>query len=118
MTYSRGESSPDLPYQSRSHNVFTPSISVTPMRFRACLSCWFCDRMLTSLPAHRNRVASILIIAAGTMYYTWVKSVETAPPPPRAPPADDVEASAAALLNDMDDHDQVIDMQEKKATPP
>ena len=52
------------------------------------------------------------------MYYTWVKSVETAPPPPRAPPADDVEASAAALLNDMDDHDQVIDMQEKKATPP
>ncbi|THH04130.1 hypothetical protein EW146_g10257 [Bondarzewia mesenterica] len=30
-----------------------------------------------------NRVASILTILIGTMYYTWVKSAETAKPPPR-----------------------------------
>ncbi|RPD55920.1 hypothetical protein L226DRAFT_528539 [Lentinus tigrinus ALCF2SS1-7] len=77
------------------------------------LGVWLFNDLLT-----RNRVASILIIAAGTMYYTWVKSVETAPPPPRTSPTDDVEASAGALLNDMDNHDQYIDMQEKKAPPP
>lgn len=67
----------------------------------------------------RNRVASILIIAAGTMYYTWAKSVESAPPPQRAAPApqDDIEAGAATgLLHDTDD--EVYDMQEKKASPP
>ncbi|KAI0756815.1 hypothetical protein C8Q80DRAFT_1091621 [Daedaleopsis nitida] len=55
----------------------------------------------------RNRIASILVIAAGTMYYTWVKSQESAPSPPRAAPVpqDDIEANA-------------IDMQEKKAPPP
>ncbi|RDX51065.1 hypothetical protein OH76DRAFT_1401836 [Lentinus brumalis] len=74
------------------------------------LGAWLFNDLLT-----RNRVGSILIIAAGTMFYTWVKSVETAPPPPRAAPKDDVEAG---LLTDMDLHDQVVDMQEKKAPPP
>ena len=67
----------------------------------------------------RNRVASILIIAAGTMYYTWVKHIESAPAPQRpAPgPQDDVEARAG-LLHDPEVNDEVYDMQEKKAPPP
>ena len=48
---------------------------------------------------HSNRAASILIIAAGTMYYTWVKSVESAQPRPSVPPRDpiDLEKAESAL---------------------
>ena len=65
-------------------------------------------------------MASILVIAAGTMYYTWVKSIESAPSPPRPAPApqDDIEASAAGLLHNMEIEDEVYDMQEKKHSPP
>ncbi|KAI0715411.1 hypothetical protein C8Q76DRAFT_730628 [Earliella scabrosa] len=78
------------------------------------LGVWLFSDLLT-----RNRVASILIIAAGTMYYTWVKHVESAPAPQRpAPgPLDDVEARAG-LLHDPEVNDEVYDMQEKKAPPP
>ncbi|KAI6031479.1 hypothetical protein BKA83DRAFT_4200922 [Pisolithus microcarpus] len=40
---------------------------------------------------YRNRAASILLILLGTMYYTWIKSAETAGPPASRRP-NDVEA--------------------------
>lgn len=45
--------------------------------------------------ATRNRAASILVITLGTVYYTWVKAVETAP---RAQPRDkDIEANSSLM---------------------
>ena len=72
----------------------------------------------TDRPIRRHRVASILIIAAGTVFYTWVKSIEAASAPPRPPvvPKDDVEAGAGAPLNRIDE--EVFDMQEKKGAHP
>ncbi|EJF66869.1 hypothetical protein DICSQDRAFT_164710 [Dichomitus squalens LYAD-421 SS1] len=74
------------------------------------LGVWLFNDLLST-----NRVASILVIAAGTMYYTWVKSVETAPPPPS--PRDDVEASAANRLNRIGE-DEMVDMQAEKKSHP
>ncbi|EIW64279.1 uncharacterized protein TRAVEDRAFT_68127 [Trametes versicolor FP-101664 SS1] len=62
-----------------------------------------------------NRAISILVIAVGTMYYTWVKSVEAAPAPARAAPAipkDDVEASAGIQLDEIEG--EVHDWQDEK----
>lgn len=43
----------------------------------------------------RNRAASILVITLGTVYYTWVKAVETAP---RHQPRDkDIEANSSLM---------------------
>lgn len=64
---------------------------------------------------HRNRAISILVIAVGTMYYTWVKSVEAAPAPARVAPAipkDDVEASAGIPLDEIEG--EVHDWQDEK----
>lgn len=44
----------------------------------------------------RNRAASILIIALGTMYYTWAKSAESAPPKQPVHPTD-IEKAQNAL---------------------
>ena len=46
-----------------------------------------------------NRALSILIIALGTMYYTWVKSAEAAQPRAAVPPRDpvDLEKAESAL---------------------
>ena len=63
----------------------------------------------------RNRAISILLIAAGTMFYTWVKSIEGAPAPARSPPdlaKDDVEARAAIRMNQIDE--EVHDWQDEK----
>ncbi|KAJ3482438.1 hypothetical protein NLI96_g6981 [Meripilus lineatus] len=50
----------------------------------------------------RNRALSILVIALGTMYYTWVKSVENASAPrmpaPR-PTVSDIESGSLRKLN-------------------
>ena len=63
----------------------------------------------------RHRLASILIIAAGTVYYTWVKSIEAAnaPPRPASAPKNDIEAARPLAQID----EEVYDMQEKKARP-
>ncbi|EIM92216.1 uncharacterized protein STEHIDRAFT_89058 [Stereum hirsutum FP-91666 SS1] len=48
-----------------------------------------------------NRVASIFTILGGTMYYTWVKSVESAPiAPPPSPRDVDLEAMRTSERND------------------
>ncbi|EKM61319.1 uncharacterized protein PHACADRAFT_247851 [Phanerochaete carnosa HHB-10118-sp] len=58
------------------------------------LGVWLFNDLFTS-----NRALSILIIALGTMYYTWVKSVESAPPRSSVPPRDpvDLEKAESAL---------------------
>ncbi|GJE85811.1 nucleotide-sugar transporter-like protein [Phanerochaete sordida] len=58
------------------------------------LGVWLFSDLLTS-----NRAASILIIALGTMYYTWVRSVDSASPRPSVPPRDpvDLEKAESAL---------------------
>lgn len=59
------------------------------------LGVWLFNDLLTS-----NRALSILIIALGTMYYTWVKSVDAAQNSrPSAPPRDaiDLEKAESAL---------------------
>lgn len=43
----------------------------------------------------RNRAASILVITLGTVYYTWVKAVETAPRP--QPRDKDIEANSSLM---------------------
>ncbi|KAI1789817.1 hypothetical protein LXA43DRAFT_551189 [Ganoderma leucocontextum] len=77
------------------------------------LGVWLFSDLLST-----NRAGSILVIAAGTMFYTWVKSVETAPPPPSARsvrvPSDDVEAAAAERLNRIEEGEEVFDMQAEK----
>lgn len=50
------------------------------------LGVWLFNDILSS-----NRAASILLILLGTMYYTWIKSAETAGPPASRRP-NDVEA--------------------------
>ncbi|KAE9398472.1 hypothetical protein BT96DRAFT_1020128 [Gymnopus androsaceus JB14] len=54
------------------------------------LGVWIFNDILTV-----NRVSSILVILGGTMYYTWVKSLEFKPPPSQ--PAHDLEAAALSL---------------------
>ena len=87
--------------------------SLIPLRFCAYLLTRDC--VLNSGFSHR--VGSILTIAAGTVFYTWVKSIEAAASPQRpAPvPKDDIEASAAQPLNREDG--EVFDMQENKSHP-
>ncbi|KAI0361415.1 hypothetical protein OH77DRAFT_1392280 [Trametes cingulata] len=66
-----------------------------------------------------NRAISILVIAVGTMYYTWVKSVETAPAPTRpAPlaPKDDIEANGGIRLAQIEE--EVHDWQDEKRRHP
>ncbi|GBE77768.1 Uncharacterized transporter [Sparassis crispa] len=62
------------------------------------LGVWLFGDLLTA-----NRATSILVIATGTVYYTWIKSVESAQAPRAAPPRDDVEA--AKLEPDVVVHD-------------
>ena len=73
--------------------------------------------ILTYVLTHndRHRLASILIIAAGTVNYTWVKSTEAAnaPPRPASAPKNDIEAARPLAQID----EEVYDMQEKKARP-
>ncbi|KAG6334540.1 hypothetical protein ID866_4556 [Astraeus odoratus] len=58
--------------------------SATRTVIQTMLGVWLFHDILTV-----NRAVSILLILVGTMYYTWVKSTETAPPPKRQ---HDVEA--------------------------
>jgi GDP-fucose transporter C1 len=53
------------------------------------LGVWLFSDILTT-----NRASSIFVILLGTMYYTWVKSQESAPPP--KPSTQDVEAQEIA----------------------
>ncbi|KAI0654230.1 hypothetical protein C8Q70DRAFT_534923 [Cubamyces menziesii] len=74
------------------------------------LGVWLFNDLFTA-----NRAISILLIAAGTMFYTWVKSIEGAPAPARPPPdvaKDDVEARAAIRMNQIDE--EVHDWQDEK----
>ncbi|KAH9857997.1 hypothetical protein C2E23DRAFT_718373 [Lenzites betulinus] len=78
------------------------------------LGVWIFRDLLTA-----NRAISILVIAVGTMYYTWVKSVETAPaaPRPAAPiPKDDIEANGGVQLEQIEG--EVHDWQDEKRTHP
>ncbi|KAH9944222.1 uncharacterized protein BXZ73DRAFT_73791 [Epithele typhae] len=75
------------------------------------LGVWIFDDILTT-----HRVGSILIIAAGTVYYTWTKSIEAAmaAPPKHMPlPTDDVEANAGGLTSLTEENEEAYDMQEK-----
>lgn len=60
----------------------------------------------------RNRATSILVILLGTMYYTWVKSQESAQPPRPSPsaPREDLESGLQKDIPNV----QVVDLQEKK----
>ncbi|KAI0785041.1 hypothetical protein C8Q75DRAFT_723499 [Abortiporus biennis] len=69
------------------------------------LGVWIFGDLLTT-----NRALSILVIAAGTMYYTWVKSVESAPRP--APPREDIEASP--IKKTRDEIDVIWEVEEEK----
>ena len=64
----------------------------SPIYFRGSLA-------NASFSTRSNRAASILIIALGTMYYTWAKSAESAQPRPGVPPRDpvDLEKAESAL---------------------
>jgi len=68
------------------------------------LGVWLFNDLLTT-----NRAFSILVIAAGTVYYMWVKSVESAQPPRPSPPRDDIEAGKplVAGAEDMEDEKPV-----------
>ena len=66
---------------------------------------------------------SILVILFGTMYYTWVKSRESAQPPRPSPSTnarqDDLEAGTGPGFTSKEDLDgvpsvQTVDWQEKK----
>ncbi|PFH49813.1 hypothetical protein AMATHDRAFT_62466 [Amanita thiersii Skay4041] len=57
-----------------------------------------------------NRSMSIFVILLGTMYYTWVKSSETASKPPRV----DVESVPLTSKNENEVEDEVTDWQEPK----
>ncbi|KIP02085.1 hypothetical protein PHLGIDRAFT_38047 [Phlebiopsis gigantea 11061_1 CR5-6] len=64
------------------------------------LGVWLFNDLFTS-----NRALSILIIALGTMYYTWVKSTESAQPRPAVAPRDpvDLEKAESALAKHASD---------------
>jgi len=76
------------------------------------LGVWIFSDLLTA-----NRALSIVVILIGTMYYTWVKSVESAPAPPAAaalrPIPKDVEASPTK--DQGEDDDVLWDAGEKRA---
>ncbi|KAI0673326.1 hypothetical protein C8Q78DRAFT_1076347 [Trametes maxima] len=78
------------------------------------LGVWLFQEVLTA-----NRAVSILVIAVGTMYYTWVKSGEAAPAPARsaaAPPKDDIEANGGISLDEIEG--EVHDWQDEKRKHP
>ncbi|KAH7927277.1 hypothetical protein BV22DRAFT_1032028 [Leucogyrophana mollusca] len=62
-----------------------------------------------------NRAGSIFVILLGTMYYTWVKSVEAAPPPRK-----DIDLEALGSGRPTEDSDSditvVFDVPEEKAS--
>ncbi|PCH33966.1 hypothetical protein WOLCODRAFT_135418 [Wolfiporia cocos MD-104 SS10] len=69
-----------------------------------------------------NRTASIMVITLGTVYYTWVKAVESPAPqsrPPLARNEADLEASTHLLKDEDSSGDRmeeiVLDMQDEKA---
>ncbi|OBZ78695.1 GDP-fucose transporter 1 [Grifola frondosa] len=74
------------------------------------LGVWLFNDLLTA-----NRATSILVIALGTMFYTWVKSIESAQPPRVSPLKDDVEAGtfrrddSEATLYDWQDEKKVAE---------
>ncbi|KAF7793365.1 hypothetical protein EIP86_004477 [Pleurotus ostreatoroseus] len=83
-------------------DLLTRSVWTVPLLVPWALSSGLSGRTLTPFPllTYSNRALSILIIALGTMYYTWLKSVESAPPSrPEAPPrdVDDVEKGQSAI---------------------
>ncbi|KAH9898207.1 hypothetical protein C8Q73DRAFT_390964 [Cubamyces lactineus] len=74
------------------------------------LGVWLFNDLFTA-----NRAISILLIATGTMFYTWVKSIEGAPASARPPPdlaKDDVEARGAIRMDQIDE--EVHDWQDEK----
>ncbi|KAI0964014.1 hypothetical protein AcW1_000934 [Taiwanofungus camphoratus] len=71
------------------------------------LGVWLFNDLLTA-----NRAASILVILIGTMYYTWVKSVESTPAPRPSHPRHDVEASRKDDAERLEEI--VLDMQDEK----
>ncbi|KAJ2988456.1 hypothetical protein NUW54_g9108 [Trametes sanguinea] len=78
------------------------------------LGVWLFNDLLTV-----NRAVSILVIAAGTMFYTWVKSTENTPAPARptmAPPKDDIEANGGTQMEHIDG--EVHDWQDEKRRHP
>ncbi|OSD03264.1 hypothetical protein PYCCODRAFT_1467125 [Trametes coccinea BRFM310] len=78
------------------------------------LGVWLFNDLLTV-----NRAVSILVIAAGTMFYTWVKSMENAPAPARptkASPKDDIEANGGTQMDHIDG--EVHDWQDEKRKHP
>ncbi|KAI8990456.1 hypothetical protein BD414DRAFT_483702 [Trametes punicea] len=75
------------------------------------LGVWLFNDLLTA-----NRAISILLIALGTMFYTWVKSIENTPAPAKASLKDDVEANAAVHMDRIEG--EVHDWQDEKRTHP
>ncbi|KZT75032.1 hypothetical protein DAEQUDRAFT_720244 [Daedalea quercina L-15889] len=74
------------------------------------LGVWLFNDLLTT-----NRAASILVITLGTVYYTWVKAVETAPRP--QPGGKDLEANTS-LMKESDSalEEVAMEMQDNKRT--
>ncbi|TFY70014.1 hypothetical protein EVJ58_g115 [Rhodofomes roseus] len=64
------------------------------------LGAWLFNDLLTT-----NRAASILVITLGTVYYTWVKAVETAPRPQLRDK--DLEAHSSLMKGDDDTLEEV-----------
>ncbi|KAJ3721744.1 hypothetical protein C8R42DRAFT_607434 [Lentinula raphanica] len=55
-----------------------------------------------------NRVSSILIILGGTMYYTWVKSLDFKPSPPQQPVDLESARSPAVILETHDNKSHTV----------
>ncbi|KAJ3775171.1 hypothetical protein FB446DRAFT_701792 [Lentinula raphanica] len=68
----------------------------------------FHDILTVSYESFRNRVSSILIILGGTMYYTWVKSLDFKPSPPQQPVDLESARSPAVTLETHDNKSHTV----------